>query len=516
MEMKTSRRSSPEEANNNKVYVAVGKKSFEKAVVLLQWACRTFGNSEICILHVHQPSSWIPTPVGRLPASKANVEVVSAFRNEEREVMRKRLYNYLNVCSQFKVKTSTITTEAGEVQKGIVDLVKEHNIRKLVIGAIPDSMKAKKRSRKASYVARNAPLFSEILFVYKGKLVFTRKSCQFPKSAAEAQSQFSCNNEAVFVPKSPGSTSVNHRKSHGRGEGAYLNGAIDEFTKDSSELVEFSFSDLQIATCNFSESFKIGESGYGAVYKGELLDRTVVIKKLHTHNLQWQSEFLQQVEVLGKLHHHHLVTLLGICPESWSLISEYLPGGNLHDRLFPRTNIRRFLSWKTRTKIVADIAKGLLFLHSEKIVHGNLKPENILIGPDNTCKICDFGIYRLVMPQTLRCPSFARLTEPKGVFSYTDPEFLATGNLTPKSDIYSFGLVILEILTRRALPGLSSEVHRALVSGNLESVLDSSAGEWPAFVARKLAHLGINCCELNSRDRPELTPSIVNELESFN
>nr|GMD73478.1 U-box domain-containing protein 33-like [Ipomoea batatas] len=614
MEMKTSRRS-PEglEANNNKVYVAVGK-SFEKAVVLLQWACRTFGNSQICILHVHQPSPWIPTPVGRLPASKANAEVVSAFRNEEREVMRKRLYNYLNVCCQFKVKMSIITTEAGEVQKGIVDLVKEHNIRKLVFGAIPDSTKAKKSSRKASYVARNAPMFSEILFVYKGKLVFIRKSCQFPKSAA-AQSQLSCNNEAVFIPKSPGSSSVmhipsagienltrvqrvptdgvlslrvpnsisicnlqtstgaisnnassstsvafasvgqkaslnletnnnryegvatklkllqaststlkqgkqqqkddgwaNHRgKSHGRGEGAIV------FTKDSSELVEFSYSDLQIATCNFSESFKIGESGYGTVYKGELLDRTVVIKKLHTHNLQSHSEFLQQVEVLGKLHHNHLVTLLGICPESWSLICEYLPGGNLHDRLFPRINIGR-LSWKIRTKIVADIAKGLLFLHSsspEKIVHGNLKPENILIGPDNTCKICDFGIYRLLQPQTLRCPSFSRLSEPKGVFSYTDPEFLETGNLTPKSDIYSFGLIILQILTRRALPGLSNEVRRALVSGNLESVLDSSAGEWPAFVARKLAELGIDCCELYSRYRPELTPSIVNELEGL-
>nr|GMD64448.1 U-box domain-containing protein 33-like [Ipomoea batatas] len=414
-----------------------------------------------------------------------------------------------------QVKMSIITTEAGEVQKGIVDLVKEHNIRKLVFGAIPD-MKAKKSSRKASYVARNAPLFSEILFVYKGKLVFIRKSCQFPKSTA-AQSQLSCNNEAVFVPKSPGSSSVTHipsagrGKSHGRGEGAI------EFTKDSSELVEFSYSDLQIATCNFSESFKIGESGYGTVYKGEMLDRTVVIKKLHTHNLQSHSEFLQQVEVLGKLHHNHLVTLLGICPESWSLICEYLPGGNLHDRLFPRTNIGR-LSWKIRTKIVADIAKGLLFLHSsspEKIVHGNLKPENILIGPDNTCKICDFGIYRLLQPQTLRCPSFSRLSEPKGFFSYTDPEFLETGNLTPKSDIYSFGLIILEILTGRALPGLSSEVRRALVSGNLESVLDSSAGEWPAFVARKLAELGIDCCELYSRYRPELTPSIVNELEGL-
>nr|GMD61328.1 U-box domain-containing protein 33-like [Ipomoea batatas] len=361
MEMKTSRRS-PEglEANDNKVYVAVGK-SFEKAVVLLQWACRTFGNSQICILHVHQPSPWIPTPVGRLPASKANAEVVSAFRNEEREVMRKRLYNYLNVCCQFKVKMSIITTEAGEVQKGIVDLVKEHNIRKLVFGAIPDSMMAKKSSRKASYVARNAPMFSEILFVYKGKLVFIRKSCQFPKSAA-AQSQLSCNNEAVFVPKSPGSSSVmhnpsagiqnltrikgiptdgalslrvpnsisicnlqtstaisnnassstsvaytsvgqkaspglktnnryeevasklkllqaststlklgkqqqkdgwaNHRgKSHGRGEGAI------EFTKDSSELVEFSYSDLQIAT--FQRASRLGRVDMALSIKGK-------------------------------------------------------------------------------------------------------------------------------------------------------------------------------------------------------------------------------------------------------
>lgn len=159
-----------------------------------------------------------------------------------------------------------------------------------------------------------------------------------------------------------------------------------------------------------------------------------------------------------------------------------------------------------------------MFLHSsnpEKIVHGNLKPENILLDSDNSCKICDFGISKLVPNQTLRCPSFRRLSVPKGVFLYTDPEFHVTGTLTPKSDIYSFGLIILQILTGRTPAELYNEVCRAVSCGKLESILDSSAGDWSSYVARRLADLGLNCCERKSRDRPELTPTLVRELEQL-
>lgn len=220
-----------------------------------------------------------------------------------------------------------------------------------------------------------------------------------------------------------------------------------------------------------------------------------------------------QAQVLIKLQHPHLVTLLGVCPEAWSLVYEYVPG-SLQDWLFRKTSVST-LNWKTRARIVAEISSALCFFHSskpEKIVHGDLKPENILLDSDLSCKICDFGISRLVTEDTLYCPSFRRSTEPKGAFPYSDPEIQRTGVLTPKSDVYAFGLIILQILTGRKPVGLAGEVRKAVSCGKLESILDTSAGEWPMFVARRLVDLGLQCCELYSRDRPNLKPSLVREL----
>jgi serine/threonine protein kinase len=211
------------------------------------------------------------------------------------------------------------------------------------------------------------------------------------------------------------------------------------------------------------------------------------------------------------------VTLLGACPDAWSLVYEYLPNGSLQNQIFRKSN-NSALPWKTRTRIIAEISSALCFLHSsqpEKIVHGDLKPDNVLLDTDLSCKICDFGISRLVTEENLHCPSFRRSTEPKGAFTYTDPEFQRVGVLTPKSDIYSFGLIVLQLLTGRLPIGLAAEVRKAISCENLASILDSSAGEWPTSVARRLADLGLQCCQLSSRDRPDITPSLVRELEQL-
>ncbi len=196
---------------------------------------------------------------------------------------------------------------------------------------------------------------------------------------------------------------------------------------------------------------------------------------------------------------------------------EYLPNGSLQNQIFRKSN-NSALPWKTRTRIIAEISSALCFLHSsqpEKIVHGDLKPDNVLLDTDLSCKICDFGISRLVTEENLHCPSFRRSTEPKGAFTYTDPEFQRVGVLTPKSDIYSFGLIVLQLLTGRLPIGLAAEVRKAISCENLASILDSSAGEWPTSVARRLADLGLQCCQLSSRDRPDITPSLVRELEQL-
>lgn len=212
------------------------------------------------------------------------------------------------------------------------------------------------------------------------------------------------------------------------------------------------------------------------------------------------------------------MSLIGVCPEAWSLVYDYLPGGNLQDRLLCKSNNICPLDWKTRTRIIAEIASCLLFLHSlnpKTIVHGDLKPKNILLDSNNSCKICDTGICRLLPEQTLRCPSFRRCTETKGIFPYADPEYHRTGILATKSDIFSFGIIILQLLTGRSPVGLVSEVRQAISFGKITSIMDSSGGEWCMFVARRLAELGLQCCELYGRDRPELTRKLVRELEQL-
>ncbi|KAM3398441.1 U-box domain-containing protein 33 isoform X2 [Capsicum galapagoense] len=722
-----------QEEEGSRVYVAVGK-SVDKGVASVQWACKTFGNSEICILHVLQPSPYIPTLLGRLPATQANAEVVSTFRNAEREEARKLLSRFLSVCCKSKVKASVAIVESDQVLKGILDFVNKHNIRKLIIGAIPDCVKVKKSSWKASYAATNFPSFCEIFFVYKGRLVWSRQHLEYSSFIApispntrevavdvcglRSRSLKSCKNEAIRFPecarssssrdllpsgikslissetdlrfKSFSSTSrsnlisapalsistsstpdsscassaeqlvsldaemeslykqlaevstefessrteafaeihkrkkleaeaaeslrkvkafesahahevelrkeaedalgatllekekllkerkeityelrkamrnialldsrtqeANRQREEIAGELSLIHSSLVTLRKEkqklqqqtgeavhwinswknrgndgglrpnyltecaeSLKLVEFSLSDLETATCNFSESFRIGQGGYADVFKGEFSDKTVAIKQLHPHNMQRQSQFFEQVEILAKLHHPHLVTLLGMCPEVWCLVYEYFSGLSLQDRLFGKNNISP-INWKMRARILAEIASALLYLHSypEKIVHGDLRPENVLLDSTGSCKVCDVWISGLIPKQALRCPSFDRLSEPKGLFSYTDPEFHVTGALTPKSDIYALGLIILQMLTGRTLVGLVSEVRRAVSCAQLESLLDPSAGEWSTFVSRRLAELALQCCEVNSRDRPELTPALVMELENLN
>ncbi|KAG4972360.1 hypothetical protein JHK85_038781 [Glycine max] len=305
-------------------------------------------------------------------------------------------------------------------------------------------------------------------------------------------------------------------RSRGQVGAAHCNGVIG-FAEELPELAEFSLSDLQNATCNFSNSFKIEQGGYGCIYKGEMLGRTVAIKKFHQHNMQGPLEFRQEVQVLGSLQHPHLITLLGVCPEAWSIVYEYLPNGTLQDYLFRKSN-NSPLTWNTRARMIAEIASALCFLHSfkpETIIHGDLKPETVLLDSSLGCKMCGFGLCRLVSEESLLRPSFRLSTEPKGAFTYTDPEFQRTGILTTKSDIYSFGLIILQLLTGRTPVGLAVLVRNAVSCGKLSSILDSSAGEWPSAVAMQLVELGLQCCQQYHRDRPELTPTLVRELEQL-
>ncbi|XP_024175721.1 U-box domain-containing protein 33 isoform X1 [Rosa chinensis] len=280
---------------------------------------------------------------------------------------------------------------------------------------------------------------------------------------------------------------------------------------------DFSFPEIEEATRNFDPSLKIGEGGYGSIFKGFLRHTEVAIKMLNAHSLQGPSEFQQEVDILSKLRHTNLVTLIGACPEGWTLIYEYLPNGSLEDRLSCKDNTPP-LSWQARIRIATELCSVLIFLHSSKphgVVHGDLKPSNILLDANFVCKLSDFGISRLLSRgqgssnnTTLCC-----WTGPKGTFAYMDPEFLSSGELTPKSDVYSFGIILLRLLTGKPALGITKEVQYALDSGKLETLLDPLVGDWPFVQAEQLARLALRCCEMSRKCRADLVSDVWRVLE---
>ncbi|OWM88201.1 U-box domain-containing protein 33 [Punica granatum] len=280
---------------------------------------------------------------------------------------------------------------------------------------------------------------------------------------------------------------------------------------------EISFSEIEEATKNFDASLKIGEGGYGSIYKGLLRHTQVAIKIPHPHSLQGPSEFQQEVDVLSKVRHPNLVTLIGSCPEAWALIYEFLPNGSLEDRLSCRDNSPP-LSWQTRVRIAAEMCSALIFLHSSKphsIVHGDIKPANVLLDAHFVSKLGDFGICRFLHRDQSSSNNTTLLcrTEPKGTFAYMDPEFFSTGELSTKSDAYSFGIILLRLLTGRHALGIVKEVQYALDKGNLKALLDPLAGDWPFVQAEQLVHLALRCCDMNRKNRPNLESEVWRVLE---
>ncbi|XP_052134522.1 U-box domain-containing protein 33-like [Oryza glaberrima] len=276
----------------------------------------------------------------------------------------------------------------------------------------------------------------------------------------------------------------------------------------SSDLewsTEFSLLELQQATQNFIDAMKIGEGGFGCVYRGQLRNTTVAIKMLRSQNLQGQSQFQQEVAVLSRVRHPNLVTLVGYCSEASGLVYEFLPNGSLEDHLACENNTSP-LTWQIRTRIIGEICSALIFLHSDKphaVIHGDLKPANILLDANLVSKLGDFGISRLLNRSSTVSTSFYQTTNPRGTFAYMDPEFLTTGELTARSDIYSFGIIILRLVTGKPALGIAREVEVALDKGELELLVDRSAGDWPFVQAEKLMLLGLQCAELSRRKRPD-------------
>ncbi|URE26904.1 receptor-like protein kinase [Musa troglodytarum] len=230
--------------------------------------------------------------------------------------------------------------------------------------------------------------------------------------------------------------------------------------------VLFDLETLKVATNNFSDANKLGEGGFGPVYKGVLSDgQEVAVKRLARSSQQGFAELRNEVAFVAKLQHRNLVRLIGFCSAEEKLpVYEFLPNTSLDKILFDPTKCGQ-LNWERRYKIIEGIARGLLYLHEDsrlRIIHRDLKPGNILLDQHMNPKISDFGLSKLLVDQDRSKESASRIV---GTNGYIAPGYALHRHFSDKSDVYSFGVLVLEIITGRRISEFRGSGHRA----NLQS-----------------------------------------------
>ncbi|EEF30563.1 probable LRR receptor-like serine/threonine-protein kinase At1g06840 isoform X2 [Ricinus communis] len=285
----------------------------------------------------------------------------------------------------------------------------------------------------------------------------------------------------------------------------------------------FTFKEMTLATNNFNSSTQVGRGGYGKVYRGILADNTVVaIKRAEEDSLQGQKEFLTEIRLLSRLHHRNLVSLVGYCDEEEEqmLVYEFMANGTLRDWLSAKGKEK--LNFAMRLKIALGSAKGILYLHAEAnppVFHRDIKATNILLDSKLTAKVADFGLSRLapVLDDEGNLPNHVS-TVVKGTPGYLDPEYFLTHKLTDKSDVYSLGIVFLELLTGMQPithgKNIVREVTMAHQSGIMFSIIDSRMGAYPSECVERFIALALGCCHDNPENRPSMW-EVVRELETI-
>ncbi|KAJ6979333.1 probable LRR receptor-like serine/threonine-protein kinase RFK1 isoform X1 [Populus alba] len=286
----------------------------------------------------------------------------------------------------------------------------------------------------------------------------------------------------------------------------------------------FSLKQIRAATNDFDASNKIGEGGFGPVYKGQLPDGTVIaVKQLSSKSRQGNREFLNEMGMISCLQHPNLVKLHGCCIESDQLllVYEYMENNSLARALFRHENIQLNLDWPTRLKICIGIARGLAFLHEEsrlKIVHRDIKATNVLLDGNLNPKISDFGLARLDEEEKSHIS-----TRVAGTIGYMAPEYALWGYLTDKADVYSFGVVALEIISGKNnnnyMPSNSSCVclldwacHLQQSGSFIELVDETLGSEVNIEEAETMVKVALLCTNASPTLRPTMS-EVVSMLE---
>ncbi|KAK7285224.1 hypothetical protein RJT34_19988 [Clitoria ternatea] len=305
---------------------------------------------------------------------------------------------------------------------------------------------------------------------------------------------------------------------------------------ESSNLKCFTFNEIRTATRNFRPDSLVGEGGFGCVFKGWIDEQSlaptkpgtglvIAVKRLNQESYQGHTEWLTEINYLGQLHHPNLVRLIGYCLEDDHriLVYEFVAKGSLDNHMFRRSSYFQPLSWNIRMKVALDAAKGLAFLHSDEVdvIYRDFKTSNILLDSNYHAKLSDFGLAK-DGPEGDKSHVSTRVI---GTLGYAAPEYIATGHLTKKSDIYSFGVVLLEIMSgKRSLDKNRPNGEHSLVEWakplliskrKISQVMDSRIeGQYTLHEAMKVAHIAIQCISAEPKVRPSID-EVVRSLEQL-
>ncbi|KAK5804209.1 putative serine/threonine-protein kinase isoform X4 [Gossypium arboreum] len=291
----------------------------------------------------------------------------------------------------------------------------------------------------------------------------------------------------------------------------------------------FSYSELKVATHGFSASNKIGEGAFGSVYKGLLTNGSIVAVKMlsiELESMRGEREFVSEITTLTNLKHENLVTLVGCCVEGTKrfLVYNYMENNSLAQVLLGGEQNRIKLRWGARGRILLGVARGLAYLHEEvkpHIVHRDIKASNILLDQNLLPKVSDFGLSRI-----LRDNASHISTHVAGTLGYLAPEYAISGRLTRKTDVYSFGVLLLEIISGQTVVNFDLEhgehylVQKAwdLYRANrLLQLVDPVLGmNYPEEDAVRYIKVGLLCVQETARFRPEMSTAqkmLTNEID---
>ncbi|XP_061376547.1 cysteine-rich receptor-like protein kinase 10 isoform X4 [Gastrolobium bilobum] len=281
------------------------------------------------------------------------------------------------------------------------------------------------------------------------------------------------------------------------------------------ESLQFDLATVEAATNSFADENKIGQGGFGVVYKGILPNgQEIAVKRLSVTSLQGTIEFMNEAILVAKLQHRNLVRLLGFCLEGQEkmLIYEYIPNKSLDRFLFDPVK-QRELDWSRRYKIIVGIARGILYLHEDSqllIIHRDLKASNVLLDENMNPKISDFGMAKIFQADQTQVNT-GRIV---GTYGYMSPEYAMRGQFSVKSDVFSFGVLVLEIVsgkkntdfcqTKHADDLLSYAWKNWTEQTPLELLDPTLRGSYSRNEVIRCIHIGLLCIQENPSDRPSM------------